>query len=132
MVFNLLAVLFAGVEINSANVEIVLDRKAPAAAVFAAKELKTFLDGSLGAQTEIVNELGGAKKQIVVGENGWSRAAGIDLEGKKRDTFVIKEHEGRIYIAGRDSNSDIARLIECGRPTDLRSLMRAERATASS
>ena len=130
MVFNLLAALIAGLEINSANVEIVLDRKAPAAAVFAAKELKTFLDGSLGAQTEIVNELGDSKKQIVVGENEWSRAAGIDLEGKKRDTFVIKEHEGRVYIAGRDSDSDIARLIEYGRPTDLRSLMRSERASA--
>ena len=130
MVFNLLAALIAGLEINSANVEIVLDRKAPAAAVFAAKELKTFLDGSLGAQTEIVNELGDSKKQIVVGENEWSRAAGINLEGKKRDTFVIKEHEGRVYIAGRDSDSDIARLIEYGRPTDLRSLMRSERASA--
>lgn len=130
MVFNLLAVLFAGVEINSANVEIVLDREAPAATVFAAKELKTFLDESLGAQTAIVNELNGSKKQIVVGENRWSRSAGIDLAGKKRDSFVIKEHEGRVYIAGCDSNSDIARLIECGRPTDLRSLMRAERASA--
>ena len=65
MVFHLLAALMAGVELNSANVEIVLDREAPAATVFAAKELKTFLDGSLGAQTAIVNELNGSKKQIV-------------------------------------------------------------------
>lgn len=130
MILLLSAALVSGIEFSASDAEIVLDRNAVATARFAARELKTFLDGSLGGDIPIVNEPCDRRKQIVVGENRWSKEAGIDLAGMPRDGFVIKSAGKRVYIAGRDSNSDIDALISRGRPTDLRSLMRSERATA--
>lgn len=122
--------LAAAIELTAGNAEIVIDRQARAATRFAAQELKTFLDQSLGADVKVVDSPTDGKRQIVLGDCELSRAAGVDLAGKPRDTFVVRAQGGRVYISGGDSNADVAGLIAAGRPTDMRSLMQAERATA--
>lgn len=129
MTFLSAAVLAAGIGFSASNVEIVLDPGSAAATEFAARELRSFLGQSLGGDVAVVDSPGGGKAQIVVGDNEWSRAAGLDVSALPRDGFIIKAWNGRVYIAGRDGGSDIDRLIKCGRPTDLRSLMRSERAS---
>ena len=116
--------------VTRGGVEIVVDANAPAATRFAADELKTFLSRSLGGDVPIVSELSPGRACIVLGTNAWSRAAGIDVSGSPRDTFVLAETGGRLYIVGRDSDVDIARRIASGTEKDKRSLARSERATA--
>ena len=115
---------------TAADTEIVVTPRAPLATQFAAKELKSFLDRSLGADVKISTSFTAGKRAIVLGTNGWSRAAGMDLDAKPRDTFLIKACGGRVFIVGRDAvGQDPGTLIARGRGTDLRSLSRAERAT---
>jgi len=112
------------------NAEIVICPRAPGATRFAADELKGFLGRVLGGDIRIVNAPTPGKRAIVLGTNAWSAAAGIDLSGKPRDTFVIRTVGNAVHIAGCDSDSDVKGLVALGRPTDLRSLTRTERATA--
>ena len=121
----------AGIAFTAADTEIVIAPNAPLGTQFAARELKGFLDRAFGSGVKVVTAFTPGRKAIVLGTNSWSLAAGIDVATKARDTFVIKEHGGRLYIAGRDPVSlDPGKIAARGRGTDQRSLARSERATA--
>ena len=95
---GLLAVVFTG-----ANTEVVVAKRAPKTVRFAAQEATNFLSRTFGRAIPVVNAPTAGKASLVLGENEWSKAAGIDLEGRKRDTFVIRTLGDAVYVAGRDS-----------------------------
>ena len=88
--------------LTSATAEIVVSADAPKTVRFAAKELKTFLDKSLGADIPVVDAPTKGKSQVVLGMNGWAAEAGISTNALVRDAFVMKTSGSRIYLVGRD------------------------------
>ena len=90
--------------VTARNAEVLVAPDAPSATRFAAQELVKFLSQVLGAPVPLANTPSGSKVAIVVGENKWSRAAGVDISALKRDGFVIKcvPWKRRIYVVGRD------------------------------
>ena len=121
----------ADISFTAANTEIVVAPNAPLGTQFAAREMKAFLDRALGADVRIATAFSSGKNAIVLGTNGWSAAAGIDVASRPRDTFVIKAAGDRLYIVGRDpAKLDPGKIAARGRGTDQRSLARSERATA--
>ncbi|MBO7683982.1 MAG: DUF4838 domain-containing protein, partial [Kiritimatiellae bacterium] len=106
------------VEIRPGAVDVVVEKKAPPAVWFAADELTNFLSRALGAVVPVVSSPSGGRFSIVLGENEWSRAAGIDVSADPRDTFVIKTAPGRLFIAGRDGSANpLKALTGCERAT---------------
>ena len=90
-------------ENGKANVEIVVPEPATPTARFAAKELKTFLDQALGSDIKILRERSGATPAIILGDNRWSRAWGVNAGALPQDAFVIKRLADAIIIVGRDA-----------------------------
>jgi hypothetical protein len=105
--------------VTARNAEVLVAPDAPSATRFAAQELVTFLSQTLGASVPLTTSPSGSKVAIVVGENKWSRAAGVDVSALKRDGFVIRCVPGkrRIYVVGRDDATfDLARAVATERP----------------
>ena len=101
------AAILAGAAVSAATfesgrTEIVIAKDAPKTVAFAAKEMKHFLDGVLGADVPIVNAPTAGKSPIFLGANEWTKAAGIDVAGLKRDAFRIVVTEKGAFVAGRD------------------------------
>ena len=90
------------VEIRPGGVDVVVDGKAPPAVRFAAQELTNFLAQALGAAVPVVEKPSPERTAIVLGDNRWSREAGIAVDSKPRDTFFVKTAPNRVYLAGRD------------------------------
>ena len=90
------------VEIRPGAVDVVVEGKAPPAVRFAADELTNFLAQALGSAVPVVASPSPKRTAIVLGDNKWSRAAGIDVDSKPRDTFFVKTAPNRVYLAGRD------------------------------
>ena len=90
------------VVLKSGETEVVVEAKASSVTRFAAKEMAKFLSKSLGAEVPVVNEPTAGKSGVFIGENKWSREAGIDVSADPRDTYVVKACEGRVYVVGRD------------------------------
>ena len=66
--------------IEPSRVEVVTDAKACPSVVFAAEEMTNFLSRVLGAHVPLVHRPSAGKVvSIVLGDNEWSRAAGIDV-----------------------------------------------------
>ena len=117
----------ADVTLTGANAEVVVAADAPKATQFAAQEMTNFLSRCLGRAVPLSTSPTAGRVPVILGTNGWSRAAGISLEGLPRDTFVISAGEGRIMIAGCDSPSlDPAALVASG---NMRQVQFGERAT---
>ena len=89
------------VELRPGKVEVVIAADAPKTVKFAAEEMALLLGGCLGAEVPVVNAFTEGRTAIVLGDNKWTRAVGIDVAGMKRDAYAIVCGE-RIYIAGRD------------------------------
>ena len=84
-------------------VEIVLPKQASRVTEFASKELQNLLSESFGRKIEIVNSPGTDKTSIILGDNEFSRKAGITMAALPRDGFIIRSEENTVYIAGRDN-----------------------------
>ena len=82
--------------------EIVVAKGAAPVVTFAAKELKHFLDGVLSCDVPVVAEPTAGRAQIHLGADGWTRAAGICVDGFARDAFRIVVTDRAVFIAGRD------------------------------
>lgn len=117
------------VEFAPGDAEIVLAADAKAATRFAAEELRVFVGKVFGKPVPVVAEPGAGRKSIVLGDSRWSREAGISLDGRPRDAFIVKTAGDRVYIVGDDSDVHLERNVRGGRPTDLRSICRAKRGT---
>lgn len=91
------------VTLTAANAEIVIPAAATKVVRFAAKEAKTFLSESLGADVPVVNAPTPGKASLVLGANAWSDAAGLSTNALVRDEFVIAAKGTCVYVLGRDS-----------------------------
>ena len=107
--------------------EVVVVANAPKTVRFAACEATNFLSRVLGAPVPVVDAPSGhGVSSLVLGENEWSRSAGVTFDSEKRDAFAIAAKGGRVYVVGRDDPKvDPFRVVQTGSIW----LMRFERAT---
>lgn len=87
------------------NSEVVIAPDAPKTVLFAADEATNFLSRVLGAPVPIVTAPSAGRASLVLGDNVYSRKAGIDVAKLPRDGFVLRTQGGRVYAAGRDDKS---------------------------
>ena len=116
-----------GVTFAPGRSEVVVASGAPKTVRFAACEATNFLARVLGAPVPIVNAPSGqGVSSLVLGENEWSRAAGVTFDTERRDAFAIAAKGDRVYVVGRDDpKADPFRIVKAGNFW----LMRFERAT---
>ena len=86
------------------NVEIVTAGDCARPVRFAAEELSYFLEKVLGAEAAQVKSPTDGKVSIILGDNRWSRSAGIDADKLPDDGFCILSGGDRIYICGKDDD----------------------------
>ena len=86
---------------------------------FAADELARFLTKRFSGKTvPVKTAITEGEFAFVVGDNAWSRAAGLAPEKLPRDGFAIRTAPGRVYICGRDDpKADLAKRLEAGQDT---------------
>ena len=85
-------------EMTAETAEIVLAEGASDATRIAARELGFFLEKAFGRSVPTVAAPTDGRKSIVLGENAWSRAAGIDPKPLPRDSFVLKTVGDRLFV----------------------------------
>ena len=93
-----------GVCLKPGETEVVIARNASKVVRFAADEMTNFLSRAFGASVPVVTAPIAGKASIVLGENEWSKAEGIDPSSKPRDTYFIRTAAGRVFIVGTDSD----------------------------
>ena len=109
---------WAGPVLEPGKMEVVVAAKAPRPVTFAAEELTNFLSRAFASAVPVVSSPSEGKVSIVLGDNEWSRAAGIDVARSPRDTFAVKTVGNRVFIVGRDENlTPIKALEACERAT---------------
>ena len=72
------------------NSEVVIAPDAPKTVLFAADEATNFLSRVLGAPVPIVTTPSAGRASLVLGDNVYSRKAGIDVAKLPRDGFVLR------------------------------------------
>ena len=82
---------------------VVVDPKASKVTRFAAKELSRFLTRRFsGKEVPVKTAIKDGEFAFIVGDNAWSRAAGLDPTKLPRDGFAVKTAPGRVFICGTD------------------------------
>ena len=126
--FTVAAFAAGTVEITPDRAEIVVAEKAYPTVKFAGAELAHFLGRAFGGEVPVVAKPTEGKTSIILGDSEWSRAAGISLEGKPRDTFIVKADGDKVFIVGADDPKfSIARNVSKGEGYGM--LLHRERAT---
>ena len=87
------------------NAQIVVDAKAPRTVKFAAQELQYFLSEIFGKKIPMTDKVAEGKVSFVLGDNIWSRKAGMDFTKLCREGFFIKTAENCVCIAGIDDKT---------------------------
>lgn len=93
---------------------IVTTKNAPESVIFAAAELKKYLDAMTGGSFQIVTAKPEGKNGIFLGEAAVS-VLSAGMKEVKRDGYVIKADSGNLYIAGKDdrgAQTDIVSKLE--------------------
>ena len=109
---------WAGPVLEPGKIEVVVAANAPRPVSFASEELTNFLSRAFGTAVPVVSSPSEGKVSIVLGDNEWPRAAGIDIASSPRDAFAVKTSGNRVFIAGRDENlTPIKALEACERAT---------------
>lgn len=107
--------LTAALTLTPQTTEVVVAPDAPRTVRFAAQEATNFLSRVFGMFVPVVTAPTEDRASIVLGDNVWSRAAGVDVSTLPRDGFVIRTIGRQVLIAGRDDpKADIVQGIECG------------------
>ena len=95
--------------------EIVVAAKAAPAVRYAATELNDVLARSFGRALPVVARPTAGKVSLILGDNAWARAAGIDVNALAQDGFVLRAASNVVYIAGRDDPKfDLPRYVKEG------------------
>ncbi|MBO5722750.1 MAG: hypothetical protein J6S19_06510 [Lentisphaeria bacterium] len=87
--------------IAGSNVELVVAPQASKVTLFAATELKQFLDEALKSDAKIVRTPTAGKKHFFIGKE-FAKQAGVDEKKLFRDAFYIVNRADGIYIGGID------------------------------
>ena len=90
------------VVLRPGSTQIYVADDACAVARFAAGELASTLSRVLDCEIPVTNVFLDGFTAVSVGDNGYSRDAGIDVDSLPRDAGIIKAVNSRIYIAGSD------------------------------
>jgi hypothetical protein len=99
------------VRLEPGRVQVVVAAKCAPSVRFAATEMTNFLSQVLGAPVPVVKAPGGAGVSVILGDNEWSRAEGLDPVPLVRDGFWRLAKGDRIYIVGVDDpEKDAARV----------------------
>ena len=85
------------------NLEIVAARGASPVVKFAAKEAKTFLSRTLGAEIPVVAEPGAGKAHLFLGASRWAEEAGASASGVATDGFALLSKGDDVFIVGEDA-----------------------------
>ncbi len=88
--------------ISPETAEIVIAKNAYKTTRFALKELNTLLGEAFGKPLNVVNKPTAGKVSIILGDNEYSRAAGLDVSKLVRDGYYIKTVGNKIFIVGED------------------------------
>ncbi len=89
---------------GQSQLEIVLPAGANRVLQFAAAELQEYFRRSCQVELPVVNAPNDSKVSIILGDNQWSRQAGLDCTVLPRDGYYLKSVGRRIYIAGVDDD----------------------------
>ena len=89
-------------QLTAGTTEIVIVPKACPVIQLAAQELKNALDKVLSGPVPVVKEISPGKTSFILGDNSWSREAGLQPMSGVRDSFIIRNIPGRIFILGTD------------------------------
>ena len=89
-------------ENGAAQFEIVVPESSGNVAKYAAQELQTFLEKTIGGKIGIVSSPTPGKTVLLIGDNELTRKLGVDIKSLPRDGFIIKSIGNTIVIAGRD------------------------------
>ena len=92
--------------VSPATAEIVVAKNAPKTVLFALKELNGLLSRTFGKPLNVVNTPTDGKVSIVLGDNEFSRAAGLDTGKLIRDGYYIKTIGNKIFIVGEDDPAE--------------------------
>ena len=102
-------------EFAAGRTEVVIAAGAPKTVEYAAQEACDILGQALGRRPEIVRAPRAGYSSLVLGDNEWSRAAGIDVQALKRDAFVIRAVGTRLHVVGRDDpRADLPGIVAHG------------------
>ena len=95
------------------NAEVVFERRAKETVRFAVYEMTNVLSQVLAGPIPAVNRpSGNGKVSIVLGDNEWTRAAGIDVGALPLDGFAVKTAApDRICIAGKDASDRLFSIV---------------------
>jgi len=99
---SVFCVLAASVAFRPGEVAVVVAPKAPPVVRFAADELTNGLFRTLGAPVPVVTAPAKGRTNLVLGDNAWSRAAGLDPAALARDGFWRLAKGGDVYLVGLD------------------------------
>ena len=93
-------------KVNAANLEVVVEAKAPLTVCFAAEEMTNYLGQAFGREVPLVTSPTDGRYGLFLGDSAWSRAAGLDAATLKRDGYFLKIGKDRAFIVGRDNPRD--------------------------
>ncbi|OGV50560.1 MAG: hypothetical protein A2017_20505 [Lentisphaerae bacterium GWF2_44_16] len=93
-----------------AEAVIVIPPKAPPPVAFAGEEIKYYLDKMTKGNFKIVHEPPPETPAIILGEE-FALEAGIKPEKIKRDGYAIKTIGNKIYIAGKDDDTEKSKIL---------------------
>lgn len=91
-----------GVTLRPGETEVVVAADAAKTVRFAADEMTNFLGRVLGAPVPLQTHVNPAKTSIVLGDNAWNRAAGLDVSKLPCDAFCVSVASNVVRIAGYD------------------------------
>jgi hypothetical protein len=91
-------------ENGNAQFEIVVPDKSNNVAKYAADELKTFLEKTIGGKIAVTSSPTPGKIALLVGDSELTRKLGVDVKSLPRDGFIIKAVGNTIVIAGKDES----------------------------
>ena len=114
LVFLGLDAFSQGVVFEAGKVDVVVARRAVDSVAWAAEEATNFLSRVLGAPVPVVNAPREGRTALILGENEWTREAGMAPAKYPRDTFLVKTRPGRVLIAGVDEKGAVYRRLKNG------------------
>ena len=83
------------------ELEIVVENRIPLLD-FAAGELQEFLKQATGVKFPVVSQPSGSKIALILGDNSYSKAAGIDVNKLPDEGYYIIRKGKQVFLAGRD------------------------------
>lgn len=91
-----------GTPVRAGKIVIVVEKQTPLLS-FAANELQGFLTKAAGEKPEMADTPPADGIALILGDNSYSRAAGLDVSRLPSDGYFIRRIGNRIYLLGRDS-----------------------------